>query len=672
MGKSTGEPYPGSRPFRRADRARFFGRVAQAASLAELWQDNRFTVAVGAVASGKTSLVNAGVFPLVTASRADVLPLGRLSYGETFPFAALPEHNPYTLAVLRSWSPDEVVTRLVGRTVRDYVRSRADGHDGPVLAAIDQVEELAADSGPRLSYRRLFLAELAEAMEEEPRLHLLLAVRNEAVDIVADVLGPGARHLVTPLSRQDAIEAVAGPARYTSRSYDEGVAEAIVTDLQTSRIAPLRGGEHYATEDYVEPAILQVVCAHLWDALPGGLNLITRRELRRYGDVDAALASHCGRIVAAVAEDHELPVTRLRAWLQSTFITELGTRGTVYEGAAATAGMPNAVARALEDRHLLAVERRSGARWYELLSDRLIEPVRRAPDERPPSTEPAEYLRAAGRAMVLGELDLAERYANETVRTSHDTDLRLRAEAGSLLGNLAYEREKPEEAEKRYRKAANLYEAVRDTDAVASQLAAVGQTLLAQGELMSAVTQLRSALDRAPNDLVLQTELALALWQLGEGRGAVAVLTAVLEKDAGNIAALRARGEILADLGEARAAMLDLERVTTHARPSTLAARGLALAQLDDLAGARREIEDALAAAPRSGLALWYAARVSMLDGDKAEARERASRAVDATDPALSPQHREAARKFVSRRQAEAQLNVVIRPHPAPSRPLSA
>ncbi len=258
--------------------------------------------------------------------------------------------------------------------------------------------------------------------------------------------------------------------------------------------------------------------------------------------------------------------------------------------------------------------------------------------------------------MVLGELDLAERYANETVRTSHDTDLRLRAEAGSLLGNLAYEREKPKEAEERYRKAANLYEAVRDTDAVARQLAAVGQTLVAQGELMSAVTQLRSALDHVPNDLVLQTELALALWLLGEGRGAVAVLTAVLEKAAGNITALRARGEILADLGEARAAMLDLDRVTTHARPSTLAARGLALAELDDLVGACRDIEDALAAAPRSGLVLWYAARVFMLDGDKAEARERASQAIDATDPALSPQHREAAGKFASRRQAEAQL----------------
>jgi tetratricopeptide (TPR) repeat protein len=346
----------------------------------------------------------------------------------------------------------------------------------------------------------------------------------------------------------------------------------------------------------------------------------------------------------------------LRSWLQNTFITELGTRDTAYESAAVTAGMRNAVARALEDRHLLAAEWRLGARWYKLLSDRLIEPLRHARDELPPPTAPAEYLRAAGWALTQGELDLAERYANETVRTSHDTDLRLRAEAGSLLGNLAYEREKPEEAEERYRTAAYLYEAVRDTDAVARQLAAVGQTLIARGEFMSAVSELRSALDRAPNDRVMQTELALALWQLGEGGGAVAMLTTALESDGGNVAALRARGEILADIGEARAAMLDLDRVAAHARPSTLAARGLALATVGDLVAACREIERARDVAPRNGFVLWYAARVSALSGDSAQAGELAQQAVDAVDPALSPQHREAARQFAGQQRAEARL----------------
>jgi len=654
MMKTLDRPYPGARPFQQTDHSRFFGRADDAAVLAELWQVNHLTVAVGQVASGKTSLLNAGVLPLVTGKRSDVLPSGQLSYGSTFPFAALPEHNPYTLALLRSWSPGETATRMVGRTVRDFVRRRAGRHNGPILAAIDHAEELLADSGPRTAYRRSFLAELAEAVREEPRLHLLLLAREDAVGVISSVLGAGARHRVKPLTGQGAIEAVTGPVAGTPRSYEAGAAEAIVMDLQTSSIVLPGGGERYFADDYVEPALLQVVCARLWHSLPPDVDLITARDMRRYGNVDVALAAHCGRVIAAVADEHDLSAARLRSWLLGTFVTEFGTKGTAYEGTTVTAGMPNAVVRALQDRHLLVTNLRSGARWYELLSDRLIEPLRKATDQRPPPAEPAEYLRAAERALTLGELDVAERYAEETLRTSPDTDLRLHAEAYSLLGNLAHEREKPREAEDRYRVAARLFETVRDTGEVARQLAAVGQTLVAQGRFADAVSELRAAVDRMPNDLVMQTELGLALWQLGQGRAAVAVLTTVLEIDGGNPEALRARGEILADLGDARDALLDLDRVTSHDRPLTRAARGLALAELGDHAASSREIEDAVAEAPRNGVVLLFAARAMSLRGDKEEADELAKRAIDATDPALPPQHREIAHQLMANGQHSA------------------
>lgn len=653
MTKTVDRPYPGTRPFQWTDRDRFFGRAAEAATLADQWQTNHLTIAVGPAASGKTSLLYAGALPLVTGTRLNVLPPGRISYGSTFPFAALPEHNSYTLALLRSWSPGETATRLVGLTVRDFVRRRAERCEGVILAAIDQVEELLADPGPRWALRRRFLGELAEALREEPRLHVLLLVREEAIDLISETLGSGARCSVTALTRQGAIEAVTGPVAGTGRSFADGAAEKLVGDLLTSRIAGVNGAERYVTADHVQPSLLQVVCASLWDSLPSNVDLITARDVRRYGDADAALASYCGQAIAAVADDHDLPAAKLRTWLHNTFITDLGTRDIAYEGPTATEGMPNAVVRALEDRHLLHAELRSSARWYELLSDRLIEPLRKAADERPPSTEPAEYLRAAGRALTMGELDLAERYAEETLRTSSDTDLRLRAEADSLLGNLAHERKMSREAEACYRAAASLFEAVRDTAAVARQLAAVGRTLLAQGRLADAVNELRAAVDRMPNDPVLQTELGLALWQLGEGRAAVAILTGVLGIDGANTEALRARGEILADLGDGRDAMRDLDRVTLQDRPSTRAARGLALAELGDQAAASLEIEEAITEAPRNGPVLLYGARAMARSGDLPMAEELARRAVDAMDPALPPQHRESALQLAGRKNGK-------------------
>src|SRR5579862_8983986 len=106
MGMITGNPYPGRRAFQRGDCDLFFGRAADTADVAELWTGNRLTVVTGAVASGKTSLLKAGVYPAMARARlGELLPPALLSNGMTFPFAALPDFNPYTHALLSTWSP---------------------------------------------------------------------------------------------------------------------------------------------------------------------------------------------------------------------------------------------------------------------------------------------------------------------------------------------------------------------------------------------------------------------------------------------------------------------------------------------------------------------------------------------------------------------------------------
>ena len=644
-------PYPGARPFLQADQDHFFGRGTDSKALLELWQDNRFTLLVGPAGSGKTSLLNAGVLPLLKQNRTHFLPVGRIC-DSTFPRAALPEHNPYTLALLQSWSPGETITRLVDLTVGDFIRAEDRGqhklYSGPLLVAIDHVDDLLADQGPRQTHRQKFLGELVDAVHGGLGLHVLLVAREAAAALISEALGGTAVYTLAALTCQDAIEAVTGPLHDTGRSFADGAAERLVSDLQTRRVTGVNGTEHLIVSDQVEPSLLQVVCTQLWDSLPANTGQITVRDIRVFGDADKALTAYCSEVIASVADDHDMRGSRLRSWLLDIFVTELGTQGTAYEGIVTTAGMPNAVARALEDRHLLSARLRSDSRWYELLTPRLIEPLRHAVDVLPPVVRPAEYLSAAERALTRGESDVAERYAQAALRTAPDTDLRLRAEVESLLGNIAIEREKPAEAEGRYRISAGLFEAVRDTSAVASQLAAVGQTLIAQDRLEAALDELRGAIDRLPSDPVVQTNLALALWQMGESRAAVSVLTAALRLDGGNSVALRARGEILADLGEARQAISDLNRVTLEERPSSRAAHGLALAELGDQPRASLEVDDAVAEAPQNGTVLLYAARTKALSGDKYAAEELASRALEATDLVLSPYHREVALQFAA------------------------
>jgi Flp pilus assembly protein TadD len=536
---------------------------------------------------------------------------------------------------------------LVYLTIREFIEAQPQRDKGLLYSAIDQIDDLPAESGPRREQRDKFLAELAAAVDAEPRLHLLLVARSDSADLISARMLRAARFDLSPLTRFGAIEAVAGPAARAGRSFANGAAEKLINDLQTSRIVVARGVERPVHSNNIEPALLQAVCARLWDSLPPGTEPVTTRDVRLFGDVDKALAAYCGEIIASVADDFDRPVAWVRRWLMSTFVTELGTRGTAYEGVTETAGAPNEIARALTGRHLLLVERRSDSRWYELLADRIIQPLRDAVDELPTAACPTGYLSAAERALAQDRLEVAYRYAGLALRHSADTDLRLRAEAESLLGNIAAERggaaEAKVEAESHHRSSARLFQAIGDTSAVAAQLASVGQLLIAQQRPDDALDQLSAATDRLPDDPVIQTDLARALWRLGNGQGALALLTRVLALDGGSTVALRARGEILADLGEARPAKLDLDRVTLMDNPATRAARGLALAKLGDRGGADAEIDAALAEAPWNGDVLLRAARTKTLLGDESAAEELARRAVDAQDPGLPPYHREVA-----------------------------
>jgi tetratricopeptide (TPR) repeat protein len=649
MSRLARDPYPGTRPFEQEDHDLFFGRSEEAGEIAGLWLTNKLTVMTGPVGSGKTSLLNAGILPRVATDRTRVFPPGRASYGATFPAAALPEHNMYSLATLRSWSPLEVVTPLAGLSIREFFQVHSDRQDDLVLAAIDHVEDLLGDPGSRWTQRRAFLKEIEDALRGEPRLHLLLVMRDDAVDTITEALDGGVIHRITPLNVGAAIEAVTEPLANTGRSFADDAALKLVSSLVSHR-GDSRGGGH-RDDKAVEPSLLQVTCARLWHALPPEVKRITTRDIRLYGNADAALAGYFGEAVSAVADDHDMPAGQLRAWLLEKFITEDGGLETVHEGARKTAGQPNSVVRALTDLHLLKTEFRSGARRYALLTERLITPLRQASDSIRSDPQPTAYLSAAERALVLGDISAAERYAAATLRTSSDTNLPLRARLESLHGNIEWERENPAQAARHYREAARLFEVLQDTAAVATELAAAGQMLLAQEMPEEAVHELRAAVERMPNDPVLQSDLGAALWHKGDSQSAVAFFTRVLRADGANPRALRARGEILADLGDARDALLDLDRVILHDHPETRAARGLALAVLGERVDADHEIRQAVAEAPRNGTVLLRAAHARQASGDDLYAEELARRAVDATDPALPPYHRDVALRLATHKE---------------------
>jgi tetratricopeptide (TPR) repeat protein len=647
--KIADNPYPGSRAFTQADMEFFFGRDADIAVVVDLWLTNRLTIVSGPAGSGKTSLLQAGVLPRLRESssqhRPRIFPLGNLSHGTTFPLAALPEHNPFTLALLRSWAPDDVPTRLARLTVSDFVRERTRGHDGVTYAAVDALDDLTLgpQSGAWAKSRREFLAGLAQAVSDHSRLHLLLVTRVAGLGLLTGSVGVGARHTLTALSPRTAIAAIRMPAMAAGRTFAEEDARGIVDDLlgvQESTALP--SGRR------VEPSLLQAVCSRLWEDLPPTVTEISDRTIRKFSDSGTALADYCGQLIAEISALHDVPYRKLQSWLAASFSTGRGARGGLREDAATANRVPAAAARDLLDRHLLTSETTESVRYYRLLSDRLIGPLRNASTTAAAAVTTTGVLRAAELALARGELDLARAHAERACRALPEQELRdapgfrARAEAESLIGNVAYRHGERSAALPHYRKAAELMQAAGDSHAAAYQLAAAGELLLAGDDPGAAISALSAAADRERNDLGLQIQLARALWQTGDGRGAVLILNSVIDRDGGLVEARRMRGEILADLGDGNKAISDLNQAVPDV-PSSQAARGLALAETGDHTAAAAEINGALASARRSGLVLLYAARAFDLAGDNASAKERAREAIDATDPPLSPPHKQLA-----------------------------
>lgn len=383
-------PYVGPRPFEAEEEEYFFGRRDETRQLADLVIAQRVVVFHAPSGAGKTSLLKASLIPLLNRRKRIVtLPIARVSGDLPPDVESAAVDNIYVFnALVGIYGPEARAAELAGLSLPAGVAPLLAPQEGenrprPRLLIIDQVEELFTTHLERHPERGNFFRQLQHCLAAHPQLSLLLAMREDyiaSLDFYAAQIPDRlrTRFRIERLSERDALEAVKGPAARAGRPFDTGVAEALVDNLRRVQLGQLDVDMPRVTValgSYIEPVHLQIVCRQLWEKLPPDRTLILAEDVQKFGDVDQALTGFYESMLHQVVAQTGISERHLRTWFSEQLITPARTRGLVYRGANATAGLDNDAVAILNNAYIIRADIRSSDTWYELAHDRLVEPI---------------------------------------------------------------------------------------------------------------------------------------------------------------------------------------------------------------------------------------------------------------------------------------------------------
>lgn len=382
------KPYVGPNPFEETDRDIFFGRDQETRDVCSLVIAHGEVLLFARSGAGKSSLLNAGVIPLLTQKGLHVRPPTRVS-------GIVPQNlqkridNIFVFNALRRLArPGCDLEALAKQTLESYLKSSKSTEGNPQAASspevliFDQLEEIFEIFPGFNDEQEGFFRQVGEALEADSNLRVVFSMREDYIARLTPFVSLLPERMKTRshlerLRSPNALEAITGPLKKVQpeRVFQPGVAEKLVKNLSLIRGRGPSGEIEEQEGEFVEPVQLAVVCDSLWESLSSDVVEIAEEHVEEFGDVTQALAKFYEYSLSKTVVSTAVKEADLRRWFGETLITREGTRGTVYRGQEDTAGIPNNAVDLLQDSHLIRQEQRAGGAWYELCHDRFIAPI---------------------------------------------------------------------------------------------------------------------------------------------------------------------------------------------------------------------------------------------------------------------------------------------------------
>ncbi len=294
-----GNPYRGVLAYDADHRSLFFGRRSDCGTIIDRLRSEAVLLVAGDGGSGKTSLVRAGLLPLIGE--------GALGGGRRWrTISTQPGRHPIqslSEAIAEALGPRTEQSDLVSliendpQAVQRQLQKRTSERRGIVLF-IDQLEELI-HFGPKTE-AATYLRTLSVLFERHSGLRLVLAVQSQCIGqisaVVPDLLDwTRDVYFLKPLSRDRLREVIIEPAKSKNIQVEP---PQLVEDLLD-----------FAQAGDAGLSLLGIVLAELWDSRQD--NAISAQTQAAIGGITGAIARHADHVIGSLSRERRVVARKL-------------------------------------------------------------------------------------------------------------------------------------------------------------------------------------------------------------------------------------------------------------------------------------------------------------------------------------------------------------------------
>jgi len=341
--KKPTNPYPGLRPFEFSENALFFGREGQSEEVLRRLRESRFVAVVGTSGSGKSSLVRAGLLPLlygglmteagarwrVALFRPGDDPINSLANALVHPtqFTSSNIKKKATLATGNESFDLAITETLLRRSavgLRDYANGNELAADENLLVVVDQFEELFRFKKENPSNKIAEKSETQQKAENEASAFvklLLKAARDESkrvyvvITMRSDFLGDcsqfrnlpeiinDGQYLIPRLTTEQLRKAIESPAKVKKARIEPVLCAQLLNDIG---------------DDQDQLPVLQHALMRTWDKWPGD-GEINFDNYNATGGMATALSIHANEAYNELGDEGSSEPTRKQKIAEKLF-----------------------------------------------------------------------------------------------------------------------------------------------------------------------------------------------------------------------------------------------------------------------------------------------------------------------------------------------------------------